>query len=333
MQCVRRWAAPLVVLATGAMLAAGCGSGSSSSGTGSSNSSSSGKKYTIGLVPFALADPGSNQILKGVENVAKSNGWSTSVIDAQGTPDKAIAAIQNLVQKKVDLIITTVFPANSIAAGALAAKAAGIPIASVGGGTGDGVQANWDVGTQMGKELGAKLVADTGGTGNLLVLGYKPGLPCRQREAGLTSAIHGKQFKASRDEVPIPGQVEASTKFTQAWLTAHPQSSGPAAIWGCLDDFGQGALSAIKQAGRTGVKVYSINGSPQALNAVKTGTLTATDWVNWYGLGQQIGKAVASTVKNGVNGQPYEGGAPSVLVDKSNVDAFLEKYPQALTWK
>jgi len=60
------------------------------------------------------------------------------VIDAQGAPDKAIAAIQNLVQKKVNVIVTTVFPANSLAAGGLAAKAAGIPIASVGSGTGDG---------------------------------------------------------------------------------------------------------------------------------------------------------------------------------------------------
>ena len=342
MQRVKRSAMPLVVLALGAVLATGCGSstsssaGSSSSGTAaasSSGSSGSGKKFAIGLVPFALADPGSNQILKGLEAVAKANGWSYSVIDAQGAPGKAIAAIQNLVQKKVNVIVTTVFPANSLAAGGLAAKAAGIPIASVGSGTGDGVTANWDVGTQVGKALGAKVVADTKGIGNLLVLGYSPGLPCRQREAGLDAAIKGTQFKTTRDEVPIPGQVEASAKFTQAWLAAHPQSATPATIWGCLDDFSAGALSALKQANRTGVKVYSINGAPGALEAVRAGTLTATDWVNWYGLGQQIGKAVPTVIKNGVNGEPFEGGAPSVLVDKSNVEAFLKQYPQALTWK
>jgi ribose transport system substrate-binding protein len=339
MQRVKRSAMPLVVLALGAVLATGCGStastsaGSSSSGTAAAGSSTSGKKFAIGLVPFALADPGSNQILKGLEAVAKTNGWSYSVIDAQGAPDKAIAAIQNLVQKKVNVIVTTVFPANSLAAGGLAAKAAGIPIASVGSGTGDGVEANWDVGTQVGKDLGVKVVADTKGIGNLLVLGYSPGLPCRQREAGLDAAIKGTQFKTTRDEVPIPGQVDASAKFTEAWLAAHPESAGPATIWGCLDDFSAGALSAIKQAGRAGVKVYSINGAPAALEAVRAGTLTATDWVNWYGLGEQIGKAVPTVIKNGVNGAPFEGGAPSVLVDSSNVAAFLKQYPQALTWK
>jgi ABC-type sugar transport system substrate-binding protein len=340
MKRVKRSAAPLAVLAVGALLATGCGgtstsssAGSSSPGTTAASSSNSGKKFAIGLVPFALADPGSNQILKGLEAVAKANGWSYSVIDAQGTPDKAIAAIQNLVQKKVNVIVTTVFPANSLAAGGLAAKAAGIPIASVGSGTGDGVVANWDVGTQVGKDLGAKVVADTKGIGNLLVLGYSPGLPCRQREAGLDAAIKGTPFKTTRDEVPIPGQVEASAQFTQAWLAAHPQSAGPATIWGCLDDFSAGALSAIKQAGRTGLKVYSINGAPQALEAVRAGTLTATDWVNWYGLGEQIGKAVPTIIKNGVSGAPFEGGAPSVLVDSSNVEAFLKQYPQALTWK
>ena len=65
---------------------------------------------------------------------------------------------------------------------------------------------------------------------------------------GLDAAIKGTQFKTTRDEVPIPGQVDASAKFTEAWLAAHPESAGPATIWGCLDDFTAGALSAIKQA-------------------------------------------------------------------------------------
>jgi ribose transport system substrate-binding protein len=340
----KRWVALFAAITAVALIVAGCGgngsdsssssssSAGSSSGSSGSSSSSTGTELTIGLVPFSQADPGGNQIMKGVEAIAAEKGWSTSLIDAQGSPDQAIAAIQNLTQKGVDLIVTTVFPADAIAGGVLAAKAAGIPVVSVGGGLGNGIQANWNLGTKSGKELGAALVEGTEGKGNLLVLGYTPGLPCRQREAGLKEAIKGTELSESRSEVPIPGQVQASLEFTQAWLASHPESDGPAVIWGCLDEFALGAISALKQAGRT-AKVYSINGSPEALEAVRAGTLTATDWTNWYGVGEEIADSAETIVENGVEGESLEKNAQTILVEKSNLDAFLKQYPEAPNWK
>src|SRR4051794_12242190 len=341
----RRWAALWTLLAAVGVVGAGCGSDNNDSGGSSASSGSStaaatgdaapasGEKFTIGLVPFSSADPTSNQAIVGVQDVAKKNGWKTSLIDAQGAPDKAVSAIQNLVQKKVDLIVVTVFPPDSLAGGALAAKAAGIPIASLGGGTGNGVQANWDVGTEQGKVLAEKMKQDTGGTGALLALGYKPGLPCQEREAGLMDVVKTSKYQLNRQEIPIPGQVEGGTKFTQAWLTSHPKSKGQATIWACFDDPAIGAISALKQAGRTDVPVYGLNGTPQALDAIRDGTMAATVWINAYGAGTEMGNAVPQIIKNGVDGAPLEKSAPSVLVDKSNLDAFLKKYPDAANAK
>ena len=337
-----RMLVPLSIAA--ALVATGCGgsSGKASNASGAvagasssaATSGAAGKKYTIGLVPFSSADPTSNQAIVGVEDVAKKNGWDTSLIDAQGAPEKAISAINNLIQKKVDLIVTTVFPADSLAGGVLAAKAAGIPVASLGGGTGDGVEANWDVGTEQGKVIAEKLVKDTGGQGNLLVLGYKPGLPCREREDALDAAIKGTGLKETRQEIPIPGQVQGGTQATQAWLASHPAGGTKNIIWGCFDDPAIGAIAALKQANRTDVSVYGLNGTPQALQAIRAGDMTATVWINAYGAGTQMGNAVPEIIANGVSGaKKIEKSAPSVLVDKANLDQFLKQYPNAANAK
>lgn len=329
----KRWVESSVVLAIAALAGTGCGSDTdeagSASATPSNLTSETTKKFTIGLVPFSSANATSNQGVAGIEEVAKKNGWETSLIDAQGAPDKAISAIQTLVQKKVDMIVTTVFPPASVTGGALAAKAAGIPIASLGGGTGNGVQANWDVGTESGKAVAERMIEDTGGDGALLALGYKPGLPCQQRETALMDAIESESYEVDRQEVPIPGQVEAATKFTQAWLASHPKSAGEATIWACFDEPAIGAISALKQAGRSDVKVYAIDGLPPAFKAIGDGRLTATAWINAFGAGTEIGEAVPQIVEDGVDGGPLEKVAPSILVDKASVAAFLEKYPIA----
>jgi ribose transport system substrate-binding protein len=316
-----------------AAVAAGCGSSSptssaSVSSTGKS-ASSTGNEYKIGLVPFSGEEPTSMAAMHGIEAVAKQKGWSTTLIDPGGVTAKSVAAIQTLVEKHVNLIVSTVFPANSLAAGVLAATAAGIPVIAAGGSTGPGVEANWDVGNADGKLLVNELAAVTHGQGNLLVFQYTPGVACDEREATLKQYLKTAHFSSvTYDEVPIPGQVQAGYKFGQAWLASH---SGQGAIWGCFDDPTVGALAAIKQAGRTNITTFGVDGSPAALSAVRAGTMTATIWINGYGLGEQMAADIPQLIKRGVNASPLELAAPAVLVDKGNIASFLTKYPSALS--
>src|SRR4051794_26572701 len=93
------------VLAVGCLLAAGCGSSSDDSATaagGPSNSGNSGKKYNIGIVAFAAADQTSSQAIAGYKAEAAKLGYKVTVVDPQGSVDKAVGAMQDLVQKRVD---------------------------------------------------------------------------------------------------------------------------------------------------------------------------------------------------------------------------------------
>jgi len=329
---IRRVALSAVVGALAAA-AAGCGSSSPASSASASSTSksasSAGSKYTIGLVPFSGEEPTSMAAMHGIEAVARQMGWSTTLIDPGGVTAQSVAAIQTLVEKHVNLIVSTVFPANSLAAGVLAAKAAGIPVIAAGGSTGAGVEANWDVGKEDGKILVAELAAVTHGQGNLLVFQYTPGVACDEREATLKQYLKTAHYSSvTYDEVPIPGQVQAGYKFGQAWLASH---SGQGAIFGCFDDPTVGALAAIKQAGRTDITTFGVDGSPAALSAVRAGTMTATVWINGYGLGEQMAAAIPGLVKRGVNVSPLEEAAPAVLVDQSNIASFLKEYPSAMS--
>lgn len=312
--------------------AAGCGGGSdTTASTAGGSPQSGGKKISVGIVGFASADPTSQLAIAGYRKIADEKGWEVTYVDPGGAADKAVAAMQNLVQKQVDIIVTAVFPADSLAGGAAAAKAAGIPVISLSGGTGDGVQVNYDSGIQQGKDIAKELVKDTGGKGKLLVLGYKSGLPCIEREEGLTQALKSTSLEVTREEVPIPGQVDASIAFTQAWLAKNPSTGDGLAVWGCFDDPALGALAAVAQANREDVKIYGINGQPAAIKAVDAGTMTATIWLNAEAAGENMAKNTEKYIAAGVDAQPTDESIPSILVSKDTVKEFLAKYPQSIT--
>lgn len=319
----------LAAIAALGIAAGGCG-GDDGGEAGAASGGGGGKDYKIGIVAFAAADQTSSQAIVGYENKAKELGYEVTKIDPQGQTDKAIGAMQNLVQKKVDLIMVTVFPSDSLTAGVRAAKAAGIPVVSLSGGVADGVQNSIDSGESAGEPIAKQLVEDTGGQGKLLALGYKSGLPCIGREKALDSAIGSTQIEETREEVPIPGQVEASTQFTQAWLAKNPSGSGELAVWGCFDDPSLGAVAAIKQAKRDDVKVYGINGQPGALKAVQDGDMDGTVWLDVVAAGELIANNTAKYIEAGVDAPQESTAVPQELVTQDNVEQFLKDHPDAL---
>jgi ribose transport system substrate-binding protein len=323
------------VLAAGCLLAAGCGSdsndaGDSATAAGNPGSANSGKKYDVGIVAFAAADQTSSQAIAGYKAEASRLGYKVTVVDPQGSVDKAVGAMQDLVQKRVDLMMVTVFPSTSLTAGLRAAKAAGIPVVSLSGGIADGVQVNYDSGVQAGKKLADQMVQETGGKGDLLALGYRSGLPCIGREKSLDAAIGSTSINKTRNEVPIPGQVEASTQFTQAFLAKHKSAGDGLAVWGCFDDPSLGAIAAIKQGDRKDVKVYGINGQPAALKAIQDKAMNATVWLDVTGAGTEIAKNTGKYVEAGVDAKPFDTPVPDELVTQENVDQFLADHPDAL---
>jgi ribose transport system substrate-binding protein len=316
----------VATLAAAALLTtAACGSGDSGA-AGKTDGKSDGK-YKIGLVHFSSTDVFSEAIFSNYKKYAEKQGWSVTDINPEGSADKAISGMNDLVSKKVDLIVTETFPSNTLTAGIRAAKAAGIPVASVGGGIVDGVVANQDFGYDSGKPSADLLVKNLGGKGDVLVFAYSGAVACANREKAFEDAIKGTSIKITVQEVPVPGQVEAGQRFAQAFLSRHPAGSGPLAIWGCWDDPAVGAVNTLKQNHRDDITVYGINGAPNALKAVESGDMSATTYTDPVAAGEEFAAKAPDFIKGGVDGKPVTLPVPIFLVTKDTLGEFNQKYP------
>jgi ribose transport system substrate-binding protein len=305
------------LLAAGMMTLAACGSGASSA-------SSSKGKLTLGLVTFSTSDVDTNNMVSAMTSEAKAKGWSIDNLNANGNQQQANTQMQQLVTKQVSAIIVTVFDSNSLASGLSAAKAAGIPVLSAGGGMAPGVALATDDGA--GAPMADLMLKNIGDAGTVLDLTYHPGIPCKERADSFNAAV--KKYpavKTTSHEISIPGAAESAQSATSAWLAAAPKT-GKFAIFNCYDDDAMGAISALKQSKRSDVQVYSFNATAPALAAVKAGTMTATLWLDLKSAGKILVDSVPKIRAAGSSWKPRSVIPNHVIVTKANVDTFMKQH-------
>lgn len=288
-------------------------------------------KQVVGLVSISATEANNVRYIKGAEAAAAELGWEVSVIDADGSADKANAAIQNFAQTKAVAIVDMVFPATSIGAGLESAAAAGIPVVTWGGGLGGTVASTNGSGGPMAVPVVEQLLKDMGDKGSILQLTYRTGEVCRNRETVMDEMLAKyPDITVTKNEVRIPGYFEDGAQYANAWLASHPAGAEPLAIWGCWDDPSIGAIGTLRQQGRDDVKVYGINGNAQALENIRGGHMNATAWQDSYTEGYQMVKLLPEIIAAGADWKPEAREVPAVLVTAENVEAFVAEHPDAL---
>ena len=147
---------------------------------------------------------------------------------------------------------------------------------------------------------------------------FHPGKLCIDRGDAFDAAVKGKAgLNITYNEVTVPGQVQNGNAIAQPWLTAHPAGGKkPLAIWACWDEPMQGAVAALRQAGRDDVTTVAINGSPQAMQLVKDGDMTATVWQPAYQEGKAMFQAILDSIAAGKSWQPKTIAIPGIVVTK-----------------
>ena len=287
-------------------------------------------KPLLGIVSIAATEANNVRYITGAKAAAEELGWDVSVIDAAGNADQANAAIQNFAQRGAVAVVDMVFPYSSIGAGLEAAKTAGIPVVTWGGGIGSSVAATNGSGAPIALPVIEKMVADLGETASLLALTYRTGEVCRNREALLDEVLAKHPgIKVTKNEVRIPGYFEDGAQYANAWLASHPAGEGNLAIWGCWDDPAIGAIGSLRQQGRTDVKVYGVNGNAQAIENIKNGHMTATAWEDSHKEGYDMVKLLPEIIKAKTDWQPKAVEVPAVLISADNVAAFIAEHPEA----
>ena len=288
-------------------------------------------KPVVGIVSISATEANNVRYINGATKAADELGWTVNVVDAAGNADQANAAIQNFAQVGAGAIIDMVFPWSSIGAGLDAAKSAGIPVVSWGGGLGSTVAATNGSGGPMAIPVVELMLKNMGGKGSILALTYRTGEVCRNREEVMDEMVAKfPDIKVTKNEVRIPGYFEDGAQYANAWLASHPADSEPLAIWGCWDDPAIGAIGSLRSQNRTDVKVYGINGNAQALENIKNGFMTATAWQDSFSEGYNMVKMLDDIKKAGAAWEPKAAEVPAVLVTSDTVADFTAKHPEAL---
>ncbi len=272
-------------------------------------------KPVLGIVSISATEANNVRYIAGATKAAEELGWTVNVVDAAGSADQANAAIQNFAQVGAGAIVDMVFPWSSIGAGLDAAKQAGIPVVSWGGGLGSTVAATNGSGGPMAIPVVDLMVEKMGGKGSVLALTYRTGEVCRNREEVMDGILaKSPDIKVTKNEVRIPGYFEDGAQYANAWLASHPAGQEPLAIWGCWDDPAIGAIGSLRAQGRDDVEVYGINGNAQALENIQNGHMTATAWQDSFTEGYNMVKMLPDIKKAGDAWKPTAAEVPAVLV-------------------
>jgi len=247
----------------GAALLAGCSGGSAASS----------KK--IGLAISTLNNPFFVTLKEGAEAKAKELGYELVVTDAQDDPAKQAGQVDDLIQKKVGVILLN--PCNSDAAKTMVEKAtkAKIPVISVDRGVnGADVLSHIASDNVAGGALaGQELISLVGEGAKVVELEGIPGASATvDRGKGFNDAIAGKLDVVARQTA----EFNRDKGFT-VMQNIIQGNKGIKGVFAHNDEMALGAIQAVKQAGLK-VKDFptaGIDGVTDAMYAVKNNEMVS----------------------------------------------------------
>lgn len=334
-------AATLAAAAITAM-ATGCGSdtdpSTSSASSDPATSNSTDQPVKVAYLSYALTDYVRAEE-KGVKSVVEPDGGTVTMFNANFDPTKQTEQCQDAVNSRRynAIVLASVSPPTGVPCVAVA-KAAGIPVATIEGQTG---QSNDDIQPQVDGVVGVDTLPVSTAAKRMAEITTKAcaGIdPCdiiaevATPNDPLTNAIVDeieKTVPAAHVVQSIVGQYDPSViakAFPDA-LNAHPDAD---VFVAAADSQALAVIPALKQAGKLGeVKIIGNGGSRLGADAIADGTMFGT-LGTWP---QQDGAIVAKMLTQAVNGDPVEPSAVDsmtvddpVIVTKDNVDQFKPEW-------
>jgi len=280
--------------------------------------------FTVGVSMHFMRDDYADKLVESIETaVAAYPQAGVVVTDANGTAQKQLADMENLVVQAVDAIIVVPIDEKAILPAIRAANAQNIPVVAItripGAEVLTTIAANGDYAN--GKASGELLVEATGGKGKVAMIGIPYSLwRIDERERGFEDAIAGTELEVvSRQS----GLDQAKVQDTVAGiLIAHPDLAG---IWCAFSNQLVGAADALRSAGRRNVAITGIDADEAIIERIRKGWITGAA----AQFPREQGRLAADAVIAWLEGRqvPAEFEVPVGLVTRDNADEM-----QALIW-
>jgi inositol transport system substrate-binding protein len=240
--------------------------------------------------------------------------------DANNDVSRQLDQIDNFIAQKVNAIVVVPVDYEGIVPGVEKANKAGIPVIALGiqsaGGKSTFVGSkNIDAGRMQGAYMKEHLPKDA----KVLYLQGTPGLyHSAERQKGFTEALQRPDVKVLATQTGNYERAEGM-KVTEDWIQSFPKFD---AIVAANDQMALGALQALTSADRAkGVLISGIDGTPDAVKAIKDGEMAQSIFQNAKGQAKAAFEVV-SDLKSG-KPAPEEKLVPFESITKDNVQKYM----------
>jgi len=254
----------------------------------------------VGLALSTQNNPFFVELKDGAQKAAKDAGVNLVVVDAQDDPARQISSVEDLIQKRVSVILLNPTDSSALAGAVQSAQRANIPVVTLDRGV-DGAEVASHIASDnvAGGKMAAEYLAKAlGGKGNIIELqGVAGTSAARERGKGFDDAIAATGMKIVASQ-PANFDRAQGLSVSENLLQAH---SDVQAIFAQNDEMALGAVQALAGKNKK-VLVVGFDGTPDGKTAVQNGGMAAT-------VAQQpeeIGKLGVETAKKLIDKQPVE---------------------------
>lgn len=277
---------------------------------------------TIGVTVIGTSHHWDLMAYRGQVEALEEMGAEVIALDAGRNDQTQISQIQTLIAQKPDAIIQQLGNIDVLDPWLKQIVDAGIPLFTVDTVTPYAINNTTSNNYNIGAELALQMVADMGAEGKVAVFNGFYSVPvCKIRYDQLRYVLEsypGVEIVEPELRDVIPNTVQQAFSDVTDILTQYGPDSGLKAVWACWDVPMVGATQAIEAAGRTDVKTYGVDGSPEFVEMVadpdsQAGAVAAQQP---YQIGRQAALNVA-TYLNGGEIPPFSF-VPAVLINKQN---------------
>ncbi|MBD2700243.1 sugar ABC transporter substrate-binding protein [Spirosoma sp. BT702] len=298
----------------------GCNQSASNEKSGGSD----GKKIVVGATMLSMQNEFIVNVHDEMAKKAEADGVELITVDAERSALKQVEQVESFIAQHVDAIIMNPCEVEASSPAVTKALAAKIPIINVNSETSTKPSAFVGSDDVESARIAMKFIAEKlNGKGNILMMhGYMGQAAQIKREQGAQEIL--KQYPNLKLLAHQTAEWDRAKGMSlmENWIQSFGSQIN--AVFAQNDEMGLGAVKALTDAGlKDKVLVVSIDAIPDALQAVKKGSLDATVFQNAE---QQGAKAIEAAVKL-AKGQPVEKETliPFQLVTKQNLGEFLKQ--------
>lgn len=278
------------------------------------------KDLLIGFSQVTLQSPFYVELKAGAEAAAKADGDQLIFLDANGDVNKQNNDIQDLISRRVKVLLLNPVNPQAVAPSIEAAKAANIPVITVDRPVEKGAVTHIGRDNKKMGELVGQAVAEYLKGQKAVIIeiqGDAGGVVMMDRRDGFHAGIKGSG--AQIVEGPYCDYVRANALTAmQDLLQAHPSVK---VVYAHNDDMALGALQVLKEAGRDDVIVAGVDGLSEALKNMSSGGNFIATALNDP---RYLGDVTIQTAREVASGKkvPEFVDAGTTLVTKKDVDQY-----------